>query len=266
MGAKVDAFIKALKEINKQMKADNAAGHQWRYYNGKRAERTFAKAREKGKYYTNCSTGVYWGLRQAGVATLDQCNWYGTKGGIQWTSSDGKKKAEQIFTIVNFNGKTIGNAISDGSLKPGDILTYKNISHTNVYIGNNKMFDSGHAYCKQKSGEGAPFIKWIGGPSKSSQIAYVLRLKDTDSNPTGGKTSPVGKRKFVGKIKHTEAVNVRTGPGTNYPLLAEYPKLNPGNLVDVYSEATSNKGNKWYQVGIAGKYYGWVFAKRIMKT
>lgn len=258
MGAKVDAFIAALKAMNKQIKADIVDKKQWRYYNGRRSEKTFDAARKAGKYFTNCSGGVYWGLKKAGLATGNQCNWYGTKGGIRWVAADGEKKAKEIFDIIDFKGKTVGKAINDGSLKPGDIITYKTISHTNVYIGNGKSFDAGHAYCKE-SGEGAKFIKWIGStPYKNYQIAQVLRLKDV--------REPSKTPKWVGKVQHTGQISVKVNPGTEEALLSSYPKLNPGNLVDVCDEGTSKAGNKWYYIRIAGQYYGWVYAKRIVKV
>lgn len=261
MGAKVDAFIAALKEINKTMKADIAAGKQWRYYNTRRSEKTFAAARKAGKYFTNCSGGVYWGLKKAGLAKANQCDWYGTRGGINWINSNAEKNAKQIFNVINFNGKTVGNAIKDGSLKPGDIITYKTISHTNVYLGDGKSFDAGHAYCKE-AGEGAKFIKWIGTtPYKNYQIAQVLRLKDSDNNTPKYKTKP----KFVAKVTYTQPIAVKTGPASTYASLADYPQLNPGNLIDVCDETINEKGNKWYYVRIAGKYFGWVYAKRITK-
>ena len=47
----------------------------------------------------------------------------------------------------------------------------------NIYYGNKKSFDSGHAYCTG-SGEGAVFKKWIGNlASGNAKVAYILRLK-----------------------------------------------------------------------------------------
>ena len=257
MGAKVDAFIAALKYLNTTMKADNKAGHQWRYYNTKHGKSTFEGTRKAGQYYTNCVSGVQYALKHAGLATGAQCNWYGSKG-IVWLK-DGEKQAKKIFTIINIDGKkTVGQAISDGTLKPGDIITYSTLSHTNAYIGDGKSFDSGHAYCKE-SGEGAKFIKWIGTtPYKGYKIAKILRLKDTGE--------PSKKPKWVGKIKHTAAVPVKVKPGAKEVDLAAYPRLNPGNLIDVCDEGASSAGNKWYFVSIAGKYFGWVYAKRIVKA
>ena len=256
MGVKVDAFINALKTINKVMRADNAVGHQWKYYNTKRSQSTFDATRKSGKYYTNCAGGVYFGLKKAKLVTGDQCGWYGTKGGIHWTDANSRQKAKKVFKIINFKGKTVGAAIKDGSLKPGDILTYMNISHTNVYIGNGKSFDAGHAYCNG-SGEGAKFVRWIGTtPYQGYRIAQVLRLKDNTVSK---------KPKWVGQVSYRKPIAVRTSPNVKGELLTDYPSLNPKDLVDVCDETINSLGNKWYYVRIAGKYFGWVYAKRISK-
>ncbi len=48
-------------------------------------------------------------------------------------------------------------------------------------------------------------------------------------------------------------LNVRTGPGTGYGLLKDWPKLGEGNMVSVIGE-----DGGWYQVRIDGKHIGWV--------
>lgn len=258
MGARADAFVKALKYLNKTMKADNEAGNQWRYYNSKASKSTFAATRKAGKYYTNCVGGVQFALKEAGLATGQHCRWYG-QFGIHWFDAAAEKKAKEIFKIIDFKGKSVGTAINDGSLKAGDIVTYKNLTHTNAYIGNGKSFDSGHAYCKE-SGEGAKFIKWIGTtPYKDQKIAYVLRLKE--ENEDYDKTP-----KWVAKVSYSKPINVKVKPGQSEASLPEYPKLNPGNLVDVCDEGFSAAGNKWYYIRIAGKYFGWVYSKRLTKV
>lgn len=70
--------------------------------------------------------------------------------------------------------------------------------------------------------------------------------------------------KWVGKINQNN-VPVRTWAGKENPQLKSYPKLNKGNLVDVYDSVKSVGGNKWYYVRIAGKYYGFVWKKYIYK-
>ena len=168
--------VSAARHINKVMKSDNKAGNQWRYFNNKKSENTFEKTRKAGKYYTNCMGGVTFACKEAGLpgSALD---WYGSCGKIVWTNNDAEKNAKKYFNIISVKTKTVKQCIDDGTFQPGDILTYMSMSHTNMYMGNNRSFDSGHAYCTG-SGEGAPFLKWVGTtPHKSYKVAFIFRLK-----------------------------------------------------------------------------------------
>ena len=169
-------LIAAMKRLNTVMKADNKAGHQWRYYNTKRSENTFEKTRKAGKYYTNCMGGVAFAAKYAGVPG-NALDWYGYKGTIHWINSDAEKNCKKYFDIIPVKTKTVQQCMQDGTLKPGDIVTYMTLGHTNAYYAENKSFDAGHAFC-DGSGEGAPYKKWIGTtPYKGYKVAYILRLK-----------------------------------------------------------------------------------------
>lgn len=170
-------YMQALAYMNKTMKADIAAGHQWKYCNvtSKKAK-GFQQARKKGKYLINCVDGVQWACKIAGVPG-NALAWYGNKG-IIWCNSNAKANAKKYFNIIKIGNKTVKQCLENGLLCQGDILTYANMSHTNAYYKDNKSFDSGHAFCTG-SGEGAKFKKWIGSLRYSTyKIAYILRLKD----------------------------------------------------------------------------------------
>lgn len=168
--------IASARALNKQMKADNKAGHQWRYFNNKRSENTFEKTRNAGKYYTNCMGGVVFACKDAGLPG-NALDWYGSLGKIVWTNKDAEKNCKKIFDIIPVKTKTVRQCIADGTLQPGDIVTYMSMSHTNMYLGNNQSYDAGHAFCNG-SGEGAPYLKWIGTtPYKAYKVAFILRLK-----------------------------------------------------------------------------------------
>ena len=62
----------------------------------------------------------------------------------------------------------------------------------------------------------------------------------------------------VTHIAQDDYLNVRTGAGASYPNLSSYPRLALGNRVDVVSEALADDGRIWFQIRIAGKYYGYV--------
>ena len=71
----------------------------------------------------------------------------------------------------------MGQLIEDGTLQPGDIVTYVDIQHTNIYAGNGKWYDAGHAYCSG-TGEGAVYKSWHGeGQYNSQKAGYIIREK-----------------------------------------------------------------------------------------
>lgn len=174
---KNEEFLKALKAMNSTVKADNADGHQWKYCNVKsRKGKDFADARKKGKYLINCVDGVVWALMGVGIKSV---SWYGGDGKIVWLNDQAKVDAKKNFDIISTGGKTVAWLEKNARLCDGDILLgYHGMNHTNVYYGNGKSFDSGHAYASG-SGEGAKIKKLIGSLAhKNSKVNYILRLKD----------------------------------------------------------------------------------------
>ena len=63
----IQGLIAQMKRMNRVVKQDNAAGHQWRYYNSKRSEPTFARTRAAGKFFTNCMGGISFACKAAGI-------------------------------------------------------------------------------------------------------------------------------------------------------------------------------------------------------
>ena len=171
----IQNLLAQMKRMNKVVKQDNAAGHQWRYYNGKRSEPTFARTRAAGKFYTNCMGGVSFACKAAGIPA-SALQWYGGKNKIVWLSDHAKADAKKVFDIIPLH-KTVKKAVKKGMIQPGDILTYESMSHTNAYYGDSLSFDTGHAYCTG-SGEGAPYKKWIGTLAHSGRVvSYIFRIK-----------------------------------------------------------------------------------------
>lgn len=66
--------------------------------------------------------------------------------------------------------------------------------------------------------------------------------------------------RWVGMV-NTGMLNVRSGPGVNYPNIKKWPMLAYGNKVDVCDEA-----NGWYYIRIDGRIYGFVSAQFISKV
>ena len=171
----IQGLLAQMKRMNRVVKQDNAAGHQWRYYNGKRSEPTFARTRAAGKYYTNCMGGISFACKAAGIPAA-ALQWYGGKNKIVWLNDHAKADAKKVFDIIPLH-KAVKKSVRKGLIQPGDILTYESMSHTNAYYGDSLSFDTGHAYCTG-SGEGAPYKKWIGTLAHSGRVvSYIFRIK-----------------------------------------------------------------------------------------
>lgn len=176
----VENFLAKCKEYNKIVKQDKADGKPWKYYNNSshRSKPTFEATRKANMRYTNCAGGVIFAMKGAGVPA-SALQWYGGAGKIVWLNSTAKEDCKKYFKIISIKGKkTVKQLMNDGTLLPGDVLTYVGMSHTNAYYGNGKSFDSGHAYCSG-SGEDAIYNKWIGSLAHpNAKVMYILRLKD----------------------------------------------------------------------------------------
>lgn len=78
-------------------------------------------------------------------------------------------------------------------------------------------------------------------------IGYVE--KSNIKNPNTPAATTTKKYPFVGKVTASK-LNVRKKPGTEYPLLPEYPMLNKDNLINVLGVTKDTQGDRWYKVSI----------------
>lgn len=174
----MSSVVTVLEKFNKQMRADIKAGKVWRYYNSK-VSGTFDAAEKNSNFRANCATIANWALRKLGVFKRGNYFW-GRLGGTIACDDATLAILKKYCRLVHVNGKkTVGKLIKEGTLQPGDIVTYMDIQHTNVYAGDGWWYDAGHAYCKE-SGEGAKFITWHGKTVYSDQrVAYIIRYKES---------------------------------------------------------------------------------------
>jgi len=174
--SKVQKLVAKCLQFNDYVIWDIKNSRIWRYYNNKRSAKTFWLTRDKKLYMTNCMGGCYFAWEDIGIPT-SALQWYGSKNEIHWLNDHAKKDAEKYFEFIRLNGKTVQKGISDGTIQPGDGLTYEGMAHTNIYLGGGTSFDTGHAYCKG-SGEGAEYMKWVGEvPHKTAKVAYIVRMR-----------------------------------------------------------------------------------------
>lgn len=170
-----EKFIAALKYIDPIIKKDKANGNPWKYTNKKKRYEKFEQARSHNRL-TNCVSGVQFGLLMIGMPSGIN-HWYGAGGNIVYTTAKGRATVPKYFDVIKVND-TVQNLRNKGKLCDGDILIYQNMNHTNVYLGGNKSYDSGHHYCSS-GGEMAVFNKFIGSLAyKTAKVGTILRFKD----------------------------------------------------------------------------------------
>lgn len=98
--------------------------------------------------------------------------------------------------------------------------------------------------------------------ANNGEVSKYLNIK----NPNTPAATTTKKYPFVGKVTASK-LNVRKKPGTEHPLLPEYPMLNKDNLINVLGVTKDTKGDRWYKVSITKKeYVGYVSAKYIIKA
>ena len=165
--------------------ADRQAGYNWEYMSSGKSYRTFSEAFAAGARYTNCSDGVNKVLRECGLLPYNIGFFFGSANGTITWLNNAKAEYEQYADIYSFaDGTTVGSLINSGFLQPGDVVTYLGFAHTNLYLGDDIWFDTGHANCTRSSGDHAPFRTFVGHADKSSlKVGCVVRVRDQYDEP-----------------------------------------------------------------------------------
>lgn len=172
-----------------QFMKDKKAGIKWHYRNpGRYVSEQWPQALAKNKRCCNCALLARWALKEAGLISKNTFFYGKQDGTIQWSSSS-KADIEKKCDVIKIGNKTVNQLEASGDLKPGDVVTYKGMRHTNIYAGNKKWYDAGHAYCSG-SGEGATFTSWYGSQKYGGNtVGYIIRKKDNVSGSIGSLSS-----------------------------------------------------------------------------
>lgn len=171
--------------------------------------------------------------------------------------------------------------IKNGIIIPNDsdYLTSNNIRIINAWVGsctaNGTDVFSGAAgasklatYPKLNAGN---LVDIIGESGTRYQVRIAAKYigyveKSNIKNPNTPAATTTKKYPFVGKVTASK-LNVRKKPGTEHPLLPEYPMLNKDNLINVLGVTKDTKGDRWYKVSITkNEYVGYISAKYITKA
>lgn len=122
--AKTDEF---LKDLNFYLKKIDSS---WIYSN---QSTTIANKR------ANCAITVNWALRKMGILNSNQKLYVSKQNNIK---NESVLKNHGLKCV--YKGKsTMKNLVNNNKLKKGDIVFWYKTSHTNVYAGNEKWYDSG---------------------------------------------------------------------------------------------------------------------------
>lgn len=181
-GASANAkrFLSILQKYSDQVKSDRAAGIQWKYSNSSSlAPSTFAKAKQnaetKGVAYCNCALLPRWALREMGV--INSKNFWGTVGGGITFRGDVKAQLEKKCDIIKVY-KTPKQLLAEGNLLPGDICSWVEYQHTNVYAGDGLWYDSGRGVNYQSStGTFTSFGPAAAVNMSGTTVGYIIRFR-----------------------------------------------------------------------------------------
>lgn len=174
----VHIILQQCQKFQKRLEEDLANGTRWEYHNpSKYLEEQWELALKNKKYASNCAHLARLAMKEAGLIPQDTGIFYGKLGGsISWGKGT-KAAVQKNCTLISIQTKTVKQLINEGKLQPGDIVTYVSLQHTNIYAGNGKWYDAGHAYCSG-SGEGAKYNSWYGDGKYDNQlVGWIIRKK-----------------------------------------------------------------------------------------
>jgi len=139
-------FLSYLNKYHRYIK-DNS---RWFFYGFMNSVDSFGKAQNRiakqKKVGITCLVPTAWALRALGIKRADGKPWVsGNFGSFKDHYTGAVKKYLQRITKGGPIGKTVKQAVDAGLLKPGDILAFKDKTHTATYSGEDYLvFDGGH--------------------------------------------------------------------------------------------------------------------------
>ena len=174
-------FLKLMEKYSEQVQMDTVNGTaKWIYSNsGVSAywNDALKSAQEKGKSYCNCALLVRWGLRELGV--IGKRDFWGEKGGGITFRGDSETLLRKHCQIISVY-KTPEQLLAEGNLLPGDICTWVDYRHTNVYAGNGLWYDSGRSSGVGSYKNGTFYFKTFGPAAtinmSGNTVGYIIRL------------------------------------------------------------------------------------------
>lgn len=164
-----------MAKMQAQLEADIKALLDWIYSNTG-CSGTFDAAVRKGNRKANCATIANWALRMLGVTGKGMYVYGKADGSLAW-NIETEAAIRDKCDVIHVNGKkTAKQAEKEGILIGGDICTYQDFLHTNVYAGNGHWYDAGRGNTRDVK-EGSPFKTWFCKKDGKDRLAYIIRVK-----------------------------------------------------------------------------------------
>lgn len=172
-----------LGKMESQRATDKRNGTKWEYSTAEgQISSTFAGERGNGnKKECRCNGPrlVLWALRKANMIPSNSNTLTVSNGRL---SGKAYTDIANNFSIVNYS-KSVKTLMNDGTLQPGDIVTFQNSSRIMIYAGGTTWYDGGSMNCK--NGE---YVSWKISNYSDATVNYIIRQKkvaNKGSNTTG---------------------------------------------------------------------------------
>ena len=169
---KAEKYVDHLETYNAYIKAHG----KYFFRSWDDSESTFAKAKAKveagKKTGLTCVVPVRWGLKEMGI---DPTGFYGKSGKFVGYDADMKANLTK-YTEGKFIGHTVKYCVDNKLLKKGDIICFRDMTHTFVYSGTGYgCYDAGEA--AERAGYSKGIILNYSSVNAKKLISGVLRWK-----------------------------------------------------------------------------------------
>lgn len=170
---KAQQLLVLMQKYSDRVKKDALEGKYWTYANSG-VSTTWKTAKNKNRK-CNCALLARWGLRDLGV--INSLNFWGVAGGDIVYRGDVKDQLLRYCDIIPVY-KTPKQLLAEGNLLPGDICTYVDYAHTNVYAGDGLWYDAGRgANYNRSTGAFNSFGPGATINMSGTTISYIIRLR-----------------------------------------------------------------------------------------
>lgn len=198
-------IVLMLSKMEAQRSKDKKNGTKWKYSNADgQISKSFSGERGNGnKKECRCNGPrlVLWALRMANMIPENSNTLTVSNGRL---SGSAYKDITNNFSVVNYS-KEARILINNGTLKPGDIVTFQNSSRIMVYGGSRTWYDGGSMNCK--NGE---YVSWKITSNPSSIVNYIIRQKSVSNTSANSSSNTSSITDAIGSTTGKVDINANT--------------------------------------------------------